>query len=382
MGGSDVILGVNGIRLVSNRSGVARVIEAFLECLDEVDHPFSEVRVYTPTPLDASVRLPACGRNVVLQSHWPASLWEQVTLPLAHGSRDVLFCPSYVIPVFARCPTVLVHHGSYEGYAQVRKTYPRWSLLKTRVSYPLSAHRATVVSTVSAYSRLDMARHYHLSADRIQVIPEGVDTRRFRPIDDADALSRWRRSVMGDDRPFLLYVGKPILRRNLPNLLKAFAEIRAAGLPHRLVLIGTALPGVSFDGLIAELGIAEDVVMIGHAGHDEIALAYNAADVLVYPSSYEGFGMPVLEAMACGTPVIALDNTAFPEFAGGIASLLPDAEVETLVNGLTDLLADEARRRKMRIEGPRRAAAYDWRIITRRYVDLMRPLVERVREAA
>jgi glycosyltransferase involved in cell wall biosynthesis len=130
------------------------------------------------------------------------------------------------------------------------------------------------------------------------------------------------------------------------------------------------------------LGIAEHVVTVGHADHDDIALAYNAADVLIYPSSYEGFGLPVLEAMACGTPVIALNNTAFPEFAGGVACLLPDAEVQTLAKGLTDLLSDDGRREKMRIDGPSRAAAYDWRIITRRYVELIRPLAERLERAA
>lgn len=378
----NVILGVNGIRLVANRSGVARAIEAFLGCLDEVEHPFTDVRVYTPTPLDSSVRMPSCGRNVVLRSSLPPSLWEQITLPLAHGSRDVLFCPSYVLPVLARCPILLAHHGSYEGYAEVHQVFSRWALLKTRVSYPLSAHRATVVTTVSSYSKQDMVRYYHLASERIHVVPEGVDTRRFKPIADAALLSQWRRKVLGEDVPFILYVGKPTRRRNLPNVLKAFAKLKSHGLPHTLLLIGTALPGVTFDPLIAELGLRDHVMTIGHAGHDEIALAYNAADLMVYPSSYEGFGMPVLEAMACGTPVIALNNTAFPEFAGGVACLLPDAEVETLERGFTDLLADDARRRQMRIDGPRRAAAYDWRIVTRKYLDLMIPLVERVGKAA
>jgi alpha-1,3-rhamnosyl/mannosyltransferase len=99
------------------------------------------------------------------------------------------------------------------------------------------------------------------------------------------------------------------------------------------------------------------------------------AEVFVYPSLYEGFGLPPLEAMACGTPVIALDNTAFPEFAGGVAMLLPNADVDTLEKGIADLLADERRRAQMAVEGPRRAAGYDWRIVTRRYLDLMLPLV-------
>jgi glycosyltransferase involved in cell wall biosynthesis len=326
--------------------------------------------------------MPACARNEVLPSSLPSSLWEQITLPLAHGSRDLLFCPSYVIPVLARCPTLLAHHGSYEGYPQVHEVFSRWALLKTRLSYPLSARRATVVTTVSAYSRQDMVRYYGMSPERIHVVPEGVDTRRFKPIDDAALLSRWRREVLGDDVPFVLYVGKPTRRRNLPNLLAAFARMKSSGHPHKLLLIGTALPGVSFDSVIDELRLREHVVTLGHADHQEIALAYNASDVFVYPSSYEGFGMPVLEAMACGTPVIALNNTAFPEFAGGVADLLPDASAETLERGLTDLLADEERRKRMRIEGPRRAAAYDWRIVTRRYLDLMLPLTESVRNVA
>jgi glycosyltransferase involved in cell wall biosynthesis len=188
-------------------------------------------------------------------------------------------------------------------------------------------------------------------------------------------LSEWRRRVLGQDVPFLLYVGKPTRRRNLPNLLRAFAGLkRQHGLRHKLLLVGTALPGTSFAALVEELGVSAEVITIPHASHEEIALAYNAAAMLLYPSSYEGFGMPVLEAMACGTPVIALDNTAFPEFAGGVARLLPDAQVETLQRGIVELLADDAERARMAVAGPERAAAFDWRIITRRYVELLRSL--------
>jgi glycosyltransferase involved in cell wall biosynthesis len=372
-----VLLGVNGIRLVRQRSGVARAIEAVLQCMGELEHPFHEIRVYTPEPLDSSIRLPPCARSVVLPSRLPPGLWEQLVLPWAHGRRDLLFCPSYVIPVLARCPTVLAHHGSYEGYAGASDVFTWWTRVKTRVSYTLSARRATRVSTVSEYSRRDMVRYYHMPPERIEVIPEGVDTRLFRPVGDRALLSHWRRRVLGDDVPFILYVGKPTRRRNLPNLLRAFQSLkREKRLPHRLLLIGTALPGVSFRPLIEELDLVRDVVTVDHAAHDEIALAYNASEMLVYPSSYEGFGMPVLEAMACGAPVVALDNTSFPEFAGGVACLLPDAEVATLTAGIDGLLHDDARRRKMAEEGPRRAAAYDWHVVTRRYIDLMRSALE------
>jgi glycosyltransferase involved in cell wall biosynthesis len=178
--------------------------------------------------------------------------------------------------------------------------------------------------------------------------------------------------------PFLLYVGKPTKRRNLPNLLRAVAQLkRVHRLPHKLLLIGSALPGSSFDELAGELGIRDQIVSVPYASHDEIALAYNACSMLLYPSSYEGFGMPVLEAMACGTPVIALNNTAFPEFAGDVALLLQDAQVDTLSDGVLQILGNDQLRAQMAIDGPKRAARYDWSIVTARYLELLRTLVPR-----
>ncbi len=371
-----MILGVNGIRLVGKRSGVARAIEAVLNCLAEMEQPFDDIRVYSPAPIDPAVRLPAIARNVVVRSPLPPGLWEQVALPAAHGDQGVLFCPSYVAPLFARCPTLLAHHGSYEGYKDAAAVFSRWTRIKARVMYDLSAHRATAVTTVSQYSKQDMIYYYRLHPQRIHVVPEGVDTRLFRPIHDRAALAAWRRRTLGDDTPFLLYVGKPTRRRNLPNLLAAVRRLkREHGLPHKLVMIGSALPGTSFAQDIRALGLEQDVIDVPYAGHDDIALAYNACAAMIYPSSYEGFGMPVLEAMACGAPVIALDNTAFPEFAGGVATLLPDAEVHTLVRAIWELLNDPERRQCMAEAGPRRAAEYDWHIVTARYLELLKRLI-------
>ena len=376
-----MILGVNGIRLVGDRSGVARAIEAVLRCLAEMDQPFDDVRVYSPRPLPAEVRLPPIARSIVLQSTLPYALWEQVTLPRAHGDRGLLFCPSYVVPLFARCPTLLVHHGSYEGY---RQAFDWWTRNKARAIYTLSTWRATAVSTVSEHSKRDMARFYRIPPDRVHVVPEGVDTRVFRPLADREAVRRWTATRCGADGPFLAYVGKPTERRRLTPLLHAYAGLKREGaMPHKLLIAGADLPGTSpFRRVIAELGIERDVVVRGYVSPDEMPLLYNAIDLLLYPSSYEGFGMPVLEAMACGTPVIALDNTALPEFAGGVALLLKDGEVDTLKRGMQTVLGDRALRERMAAHGPKRAAAYDWTIVTRRYLELMLPLVGVQRSAA
>lgn len=341
--------------------------------MGELEHPFTDIRVYTPEPIPEDVCLPALATNVVLDSPLPAAAWEQYTLPRAHGSRHLLFCPSYVIPLMARCPTFLIHHGSYEGYPQA---FDWWTLNKARAIYTLSAKRATCVTTVSEYSKKDMIHFYWMRPEQIHVVPEGVDTRKFRPLTDRAALSAWRGTKFGEDVPYIAYVGKPTERRNLSSLIRAFALLKKEKhLPHKLLVVGANLPGTSpFRKVITELGIEREVVVLGYANHDEMVRVYSAAELFVYPSSYEGFGMPVLEAMACGTPVIALNNTVFPEFAGGVASLLPDAQVSTLARGIEAVLGDPAWRERMAREGPERAASYDWRLITQRYLELMIPL--------
>jgi glycosyltransferase involved in cell wall biosynthesis len=367
-----MLLGVNGIRLLGKRSGVGRAIEAILTCMDELDHPFTEIRVYTPKPLDRAVKLPSIATNVAIESPLPYAAWEQFVLPMAHGDKHLLLCPSYIAPILARCPIFLIHHGSYEGYPQ---GYDWLTLNKARAIYTLSAKRANGLSTVSECSRQDMVRFYGVPLEKIQVVPEGVDTQLFRPIDDRQRLATWRKAIFGEDVPFILFVGKPTKRHNLPALIRAFGLLKQEQkIPHKLLLIGMSLPGTPFEHAIAEMGIEREVFTIGHTSHDDIVLAYNASDLLIYPSSYEGFGMPVLEAMACGKPAIAIDNTAFPEFSKGIAHLLPDVEVNTLKTGMLAVLNDPAWQSEMAKAGPLRAAQYDWRLVTQQYLNLMVPL--------
>ncbi len=368
-----MILGVNGIRLIVKRSGVARYIESLLRSFGELEHPFSEIRVYTPVPLGDDIYLPPNATNVVLPSPLPFAGWEQITLPKAHGSKSLLLCPSYVSPLAARCPTFLIHHGSYEGYPQA---FDWWTLNKARMIYSLCAKRATALSTVSEYSKRDIVKFYGINPEKINVVPCGVDTKVFRPVNDAARLFKWRVKVFGADVPFIVYVGKPTERRNLSALIRAFAELKKEGFPQKLLIVGASLPGTSpFRRVIEELKIETEVFVLDYVTHKEMFLVYNAANLFIYPSSYEGFGMPVLEAMACGTPVVALDNTAFPEFAGGIAHLLKDAEVKTLKEGMAAVLNNEEWQKQMKEDGPKRAADYDWRILTRKYLDLMTPLV-------
>lgn len=372
-GESSMFLGVNGIRLVTIRSGVARYIENMLSCWGQIEHPFDEIRVYTPKPLsEAGVSAPLT-RNVVVRGRGPYALWEQFHLPRAHGRSDVLFCPSYVAPLAARCPVVVVHHGSYERYSEA---FGRLQRARGDYINRWSARRADLLITVSESSKRDMIEFYGLPADRIHVIPVGVDLELFRPGENPLELQEFRQRVLGEDAPFILYVGKPIRRHNIAQMLQAYGRLVHRGTTkHRFLFIGAGLPGIDVAPLVADLGLGEHVTLVAHFEPETVALAMQASSMLIYPSSYEGFGMPVLEAMACGVPAIALDNTAFPEFAGGVAYLAPDAEVDTLAQAMGEVLHDRALRRQMRRDGPVRARDYDWRGLAQRTMDLIAGLI-------
>lgn len=369
-----MFLGVNGIRLVTIRSGVARYIENMLRSWGQIEHPFDEIRVYTPKPLSADGISAPLTRNVVVRGLGPYALWEQFHLARAHGRSDILFCPSYIAPLGARCPIVVVHHGSYEGYPEA---FGRLQRARGYYINRLSARRADLLITVSESSKRDMIEFYGLDAERIHVIPDGVDLDLFRPGEDPRELREFRQRVLGEDAPFILYVGKPIRRHNIAPMLEAYSRLlRRAATEHRFLFIGAGLPGIDVAPLVADLGLEDHVTLVSQADPETVALAMQASSLLIYPSSYEGFGMPVLEAMACGVPAIALDNTAFPEFAAGVAYLARDAQVDTLVQAMDEVLHDAAMRRQMRQDGPVRARDYDWRGLAQRTMDLVEGLIQ------
>src|SRR5262249_11836896 len=157
---------------------------------------------------------------------------------------------------------------------------PWWRRQKAYWAYKYSARRADRLITVSEHSKRDMVKFYGIAPAKIHVIPVGVNTSHFRPIDEPQRLADFRRRMFGEDVPFILYVGKPVKRRNVPALLEAYGRlVRERRLPHRFVCIGSELPGMRLVPLIKQLGLEQRVTLIGHAAHDFIALAYNSCSL-------------------------------------------------------------------------------------------------------
>jgi glycosyltransferase involved in cell wall biosynthesis len=365
-----VDLVINGVRLTGKRYGVGRYIEYLLHHWRESEHPFDRIVVYTPRPLEESVQLPARAELRIVPTRNSDAYWEQLLLPRLRRRHDLLFCPSYVAPLLGGGKTVLTHLGSYEVIPDAYPALQRW---KNRWLYQLSARRADRVITVSESSKTNIVRFYGLAPEKIDVIYLGVDPI-FRPIDDSEQPAAVRRAFVGDDRPFILFVGKLSKRRHIPELIGAFARLkRAHDLPHSLLLVGTDIVEQNVHRLASERGVEADVIHREFVSHEELPFLYNAADLFIYPSAYEGFGIPVLESMACGTPTITLRNSSFLEFATDVAYLADDGSEDVLLAAMEQVLFSEELRSYMRAAGPERAKAFGWASIAR---DTMKVLAD------
>jgi glycosyltransferase involved in cell wall biosynthesis len=296
---------------------------------------------------ELSARLPALGDYEVIRppqalSHRAGHAWEQLYLPARTRNADALLCPANLAPLAARNAVVVIHDA-----APLR--HPGWysagyARLQRRL-LPLIARRARAVITVSEFSRAELQELLQVDA---HVVYGGVDPR-FNP--DAEPAIR--------PRPYVLTVASHTARKNLKALVPA-----AKRLGVDVVVAGGHRPQFA-----AESGL-DALTLLGPVDDEHLAGLYTGAKAFVLPSLYEGFGLPVLEAMASGTPVLAANTSALPETCGGAARLVEPGEWETAIEAL---LEDEAEQQRLREAGLTRAAAFTWDRTAREVDALLRP---------
>ncbi len=299
------------------------------------------------------------GRWQVIRSRWPTQyppvriLWEQTALPLAARGLDLLHGLAFVAPLLAPCPTVVtVYDLSFLRTPERFRRGNRWYLhMFTR----WSCHRARRIIAISQNTRRDLVTLLGLPAERIDVVTPGVAPQ-FRPL-PPDQVAAFRRA-RGLPERFVLYVGTLQPRKNLITLLEAFARLTPG---VKLVLAGGK--GWMFAEVFARvqaLGLENDVLFPGYVPDEELPLWYNAATVFVYPSLYEGFGMPPLEALACGTPAVVSNVSALPEAVGDAGVLVRPDDVDEWAQALRRLLDDAALRAELGARGRAHAARFSW----------------------
>jgi glycosyltransferase involved in cell wall biosynthesis len=277
----------------------------------------------------------------------------------------------YVMPPVSPCRSVVVIHDiSYEDHPEY---FSRVEAQRMKWSIRGSARRAAHVLTLSEFSKDQIVERYRVAPERVTVTPAAASSafRVLPPSAVDEALQR-----LGVRRPYVVAVGNVQPRKNLERLMRAYARLRRADrIPHELVLVGQpAFKGSAILETARALDIEAFVKHTGYVAESDLVALYNGADVFAYPSLYEGFGLPIVEAMACGTPVITSNVTSLPEVAGEAAVLVDPQSEDDIAAALDRLANDPGRRDRLRALGAARARTFTWRRMAEETVGVYRAL--------
>jgi glycosyltransferase involved in cell wall biosynthesis len=247
----------------------------------------------------------------------------------------------------------LARHPEYS-----KKFFGQWASSRRARA---TAHRARTVVTVSRFSAQEITNLYGVPPEQIAVIYNGV-AETFAPVKDEEAMARLRRLLAIPDAGFILFVGGADPRKNHKTFLQSISRCVPALEGRAVVLVGDAVhPFGDYRHTARRLGLESLVRCPGRMSREDLHILYSYADLFVFPSLYEGFGMPVLEAMACGVPVITSSTSALPEVAGEAAVLVNPEDVEALSRAIAAVLDDREKRERMKVLGFARARAFTWR---------------------
>jgi glycosyltransferase involved in cell wall biosynthesis len=350
----------DGTTLTPGRTGVGYYTEHLLHHLArEVEASGDELIVVSNQPIDSSVSLPAHvqvhdRRRFPLRIGWiqlyAARVLDDIGADVAHFTNGM-------VPLGTRAARVVtVHDMSLRLYPWC---HPARRLVINRPLLSVAIRVADTIVTVSNSARSDLLRLHGVTPDRVVVAHEAAAPQ-FRPM--ADPVRRARiRTRYALPEQFALYVGAIEPRKNLPRLMAAFAAARAQGVGHELVCVGPY--GWSSRDLYAEvdrLGLGQVVHFTGYLPLEDLPVVYSLADFFVFPSIYEGFGLPVIEAMACGTPVITANTSSLAEIASGAALTVDPTSTEALAAAIVELAKDPDRRHALATRGLARARQFSW----------------------
>ena len=290
------------------------------------------------------------------EKRWLRIAWEQLVWPLSawRAHLDLLHSMAFVTPALSPCPTVVTIYDL--SFIHHPDRFPLLQRLYLTSQTRRSCHQARRVVTISDAGRNDVQRVFGVSRDRIDVVQPGVGAAfRPRPQAEVDAF----RQRHGLPPRFVLHVGTLQPRKNIPLLIEAMAHPEMPQIP--LLLVGGK--GWFYDNIFARveaLGLQDRVHFPGYVPDAELPLWYNAAALFVFPSLHEGFGLPVIEAMACGTPVVAADTATIAEAAGDAALRFPPHDGQALLNQMLAVLDNEEQAATMRERGIAHARTFSW----------------------
>jgi glycosyltransferase involved in cell wall biosynthesis len=334
--------------------------------------PELELKVFegwpAPSPIESSIR-----RKLKFAGNLA---WTQLGLPLRlrKGNFDVLHSPAYIAPMKAPCPVVITAHDI--TYLLYPSHFAAWWRHYMKSVFPATIRSAAAIICGSEHSRRDLIATYKLSPAKVHVIDYGVD-KRFHPGAALDPA--WAKRA-GIHDGYVLHVGGFVERKNIPALLQAVARLRDQGKwqDRQLVLAGAESPGmmgsIAIHRALAELELTSSVLLPGRVPDEHLPGLYAQAALVVMPSLYEGFGFPVLEGMAAGTPVVASNTSSLPEVAGDAAILISPTDINAWAEAMSQVLTSPSLAAELRNKGLEQARRFTWERTAAQTIEVYRGL--------
>jgi glycosyltransferase involved in cell wall biosynthesis len=359
-------------------TGNETYIRNLLRCFASIDHN-ADFITYISRP-NAIEHLPGRFRKVLVAENPYRRLGYDLTRRLRIDSPDLLHV-QYTAPIACPVPIVVsVHDVSFLDHPEF---FTRFRAFQLKCTVRRTVKAASKVLTPSEFSRAAVIRAYRLPEHKVVVMPNAVSSF-FRPV-PRERARQWIKSKLGYDFPFVLAVGDLQPRKNHIRIIQAFEEILRMhpNLPHHLVLVGkdTWYSGV-IRTAVAKSPAASRIHLTGFVEDEVLLRLYGACDVSVYPSLYEGFGIPILEAMACGRAVACSNTTAMPEVADSCALLFDPYSIKEIFRAIRDLMIDPELRTRMERLGTQRANLFSWEHTARKTLDVYYDVAGRGREKA
>lgn len=372
-------IGIDAHAIGARQGGNETYIRNLLLALARLDQE-NQYTLYFSVP-EAAAAWRSRFANFAVQLLPPPTPLVRVPLALAYELRrrpvDVLHV-QYTAPPFCPVPIVTTIHDL--AFEHLPETFTRRGKTQLRLTVRRTARRAAHILTVSEYSRQDISHTYRLSPDKITVTHNGCETQ-FTAASTAQETTALKQKF-GITKDYLLAVGSLQPRKNLVRLLRAYARLRAEQpeFQLQLVLVGRRL--WLYEEILREIKqqkIAADVIVTDYVADEDLPALYRAAVALVYPSLFEGFGLPPLEAMACGTPVITSNTSSLPEVVGPAALLVDPYDEAALAQALWQIAHDAALRQQLRSAGLAQAKQFTWQAAAEKTLAVYRAVAEQSR---
>jgi glycosyltransferase involved in cell wall biosynthesis len=361
-----------------NDFGIGTYVRNLVHHLERIDQETEYVLLCRPQD-QGRIQVASPNFRTVVEPAPPYSISEQVRIPmtLLREHIDLFHAPHYVLPPAIHCRSVVTIHDC------IHLMFPQYlpgrlAHAYAKVQLWTAAHRSDRVLTVSEASKLDILRRFRVPADKVTVVYNAIDERLSHESTDEDVERVSVRYQLKD--PFALYVGNIKPHKNLERLIEAFHQLRqeSAFETLKLVIIGDEIS--KYQGLRRAVHVHKlhkHVRFLGFVPLQTLSVLYRLASVFVFPSLYEGFGLPPLEAMYYGTPVVTSNVSSLPEVVGDAAMLVDPYSSESIADGMRRVLTDEHLRAFLRERGMARAREFSWERSVRRIREVYGEVMER-----